>query len=143
MLKNMDKLNKKANFKKLEKLEEEIKEKYGLYSVIVVDKQLQRHSGQGNPPMKLFKIVKAVFNYHILDHMTHTKENGFHVFYCEPYHYIPIQELDKEVAKKYDVDVIPLKRSLHDFGSYPYKIIIRNPGNMKKADPSIGFNPRY
>jgi hypothetical protein len=140
MLKDMDKLNKKANFKKLEKLEEEIKEKYGLYSVIVVDKQLQRHSGQGNPPMKLFSIVKAVFNDHILDHMTHVKEKGYHVFYCEPYHHIDIKKINVEIAKKYDVDVIPLKRSLHDFGSYPYKIIIRNPGNMWKRDPSIGFS---
>jgi len=138
MLQNMD-INKKANFKKLEKLEEETKEKYSLYSVIVVDKQLQRHSTQWSGPMKLLNIVEAVFKYHILDHVSYAKENGVHCYYCEPYNYVDIQKLDQEVAKRFDVSVIPLKRSLHDEHTYPYKIIIRNPGNLRKPDPSIGF----
>lgn len=128
----------KANFKELKKLEDEIKEKYGLYSVVVVDKQLQRHSSQSHAPLKLIKIIQAVFDY-ILDHVSYAKEDGVHVVYTEPYNPIELQKINVEMAKRFDVDCIPLKRSLHDCGTYPYKILIRNPGSLRKPDMSIGF----
>ncbi len=125
--------------KQYEKLEEEIKEKYGLYSVIVVDKQYQRHSTTPHVPEKLLQIVNAVFNQITLDHYSYAKEDGKHVIYTEPYRHVDIKQIDIEKAKKYDVDIIPLKRSLHDEATYPYKIIISNPGDLRKSDSTIGY----
>ena len=105
-----------------------------------MDKPLQRHSSQFNVPIKLIKIIQAVFNYHILDHVSYEKEDGVHVIYTEPYNHIELQKIDAEIAKRFDVDYIPLKRSLHDCGTYPYKILIRNPGSLRKPDLTIGFH---
>lgn len=116
--------------KELKKLEEEIKEKYGLYSVIVVDKPLQRHSIKNHWPEKLVQIVYAVFNNPLmLDHATYVKEDGLDVFYSEPYHPVNITKINPEEAKRFGVKLIPLKRSLHDSATYPYKIIISNPNS--------------
>lgn len=124
---------KTRQIKRLEKLEEEIKEKYGLYDVIVVDKNLQRHSSKTPMPEKLFEIVKAVFNTNlILDHVSYAKEDGVYVIYIEPYNPVDIQKINPEEAKRFGVQLVPLKRSLHDDGTFPYKIIISNPGDLRK-----------
>lgn len=125
--------------RKLDKIEEELVKETGYYSVVVVDKQLQRHSSQFHAPLKLIKIIQAVFNYHILDHVSYAKEDGVHVVYAEPYDHIELQKIDTEIAKRFDVDFVSLKRSLHDCGTFPYKILIRNPGSLRKPDMSIGF----
>ena len=119
--------------KGLIEIEEEIKDKYGLYSVIAVDKNLKRHSTQYMPE-KIDRIIRAVFNYYISDHASYAKEDGYHVVYCEPYKYPNISKIDTEKAKRFGVDLIPLKRSLHDDGTFPFKIIISNPGDLNKTD---------
>lgn len=133
-----------ANFKKLENLEEKIKEEYDLYSVIAVDKPLQRYSESRSVPEKLYKIINAVFPcMRVLDHERYIYEEDIHIFYTEPYHYIRIERIDFELFKKFGVEVIPLKRSLHDSFTYPYKIVIGNPGDLEIPDLSIGFRGIY
>lgn len=133
-----------ANFKKLNELEEEIKEKFDLYDVTVVDKPLQRYSGVISVPEKLYSILTAVFpSMRVLDHERYVYEDGKHVFYTEPYNFVKIQRINPEMAKKFGVDLIPLKYSLHDSLTYPYKIVIGNPGSLEVQDDSIGFKGIY
>lgn len=124
---------KTRQIKRLLKLEDEIKEKYGVYSVIVVDENLQRHSSKTPIPEKLFEIVKTVFNTAlILDHVSYAKEDGIYVIFIEPYNHVDITKIDIEEAKRFGVELVPLKRSLHDDGTFPYKIVIAEPGDLKK-----------
>ena len=131
--------NYSANKKHINKLEKEIKEEHGLYSVIVVDEPLKRHSKNYVMPEKIRKILTAVFKYGFLDHFTYIIEDDKHVVYTEPYNYIKIKEINSELANKYDIDLIPLKYSFHDEATYPYKIVISNSGDLKEPDDSIGF----
>lgn len=85
---------------------------------------------QNNWPEKLVRIVYAVFNKPlILDHATYVKEDGLDIFYSEPYSPVDITKIDVDKAKCYGVQLIPLKRSMRDSATYPYKIIISNPNS--------------
>ncbi|ADZ10371.1 hypothetical protein Metbo_2156 [Methanobacterium lacus] len=129
-----------ADFKKLKTLEDKIKEEYDLYSVIVVDKPLQRYSEVVSVPEKLYNITNAVFpNMRVLDHERYVYEDGKHIFYTEPYNPIRIRRINTKMAERFEVELIPLKRSFHDSTTFPYKIVIGKPGSLEIPDISIGW----
>ncbi len=63
--------------------------------------------------------------------------------YAEPYSTLGISKINTEIAVKYGGKYIQLKRSLHDSATYPCKLIITKPGDLREADVVIGFDSKY
>lgn len=89
-------------------------------------------------PLKLVKIIQAVFNKPLLlDHVRYVKENGRHTFYTAPYSPINTEKINFGIANTYAVEWLELESD--DDVTIPYKIIIRNPGSLRKRDMNVGF----
>ena len=106
---------------------------------IVLDENSLRRPNKRAWPEKLVKIIQAVFDKPLmLDHVRYVKENGRHIFYTAPYSPVDTEKIDYEIANKYGVEWIQLESE--DSVITPYKILIRNPGSLRKSDKSISFH---
>jgi hypothetical protein len=122
-------------------MSEIIKINYELSTGVILDESPLRRPNKRAWPRKLVKIIQAVFNKPLmLDHVRYVKENGRHVFYTAPYNPVDAKKINFEMANKYGVEWIELENISYDDVTTPYKILIRNPGSLRKRYPYIGFH---
>ena len=116
-----------------------VKMNYDLSTPVVLFK-VPKPSGPGRWPYKLICIMQSVFTHVSLHHARFKRENGMHVFYLEGYKPLDTTKVDYEKANKYGVEWVQLEDNIPDEAYTYYKILIRNPGRLRKRDLSIGFH---